>query len=96
MKKKFVVRPKVTRYKVGKLYRAWYRNNEPSNCLFSSPDKFDSSTMIGFVKAGAIVIYIDEPKWGLFKVIHEDQIGWCYIDLLTEVNVTSVVMDDEY
>lgn len=95
-RKKFLVKPKVTRYKVGKLYKVWYRNNELENCLFSSPNKQDSSTLIGFVKRGAIVVYLDEPKWGLFKVIHKDQVGWCFIDLLTEINIADVVMDDEY
>jgi hypothetical protein len=75
MKKKFVVSPKVTRYKVGKLYRVWFRDNT-SCALFSDPEKLDNSTLIGFVLKGAIVIYIDEPKWGLFKVVHEDQVGW--------------------
>ena len=83
MKKKFVVSPKVTRYKIGKLYEVWFRGGG-SNLIYSNPDR-RSSTALGRVKSGDIVIYLDEPKWGFFKVIHQDQIGWCFIDLLTEM-----------
>jgi hypothetical protein len=75
------VKPKVTRYKVGKLYKVWYRNNELENCLFSSPNKQDSSTLIGFVKRGAIVVYLDEPKWGFY----EETIGWIMLEQVEKI-----------
>ena len=67
MKKKFVVRPKVTRYKVGKLYEVWFRGGG-SNLIYSNPDR-RSSTVLGRIKSGDIVIWDD---W--FSPVKVDQL----------------------
>jgi hypothetical protein len=41
--------------------------------------------MIGNFDDGAIVIYLDEPEWGFFKIVVNDMIGYAYICHLGEV-----------
>lgn len=79
------VRPKNHRFKVGKLYRAILFNQQKDvkkfTLLYNPLDQ-----MIGNFDDGAIVIYLDEPEWGFFKVVVNDMIGYAYISHLEEVS----------
>lgn len=85
--------PKTPRYRCGGLYKPVFNQGHrswPPAWLFKTQDTNRFENCVGKVFPDDLIVFIEETSWGVFKVIHNDQVGW-----ITCASLRSVSMDED-